>query len=89
MRPDVRDVLAEKVGRKISRELDLPIQQVRQIKVYTVEGLSPRELEEIEAKGVLHDPVLHRIAQAPLAEDFDWILEIGFRPGVTDNEART
>ncbi|MFP4317098.1 MAG: AIR synthase-related protein [Desulfovibrionales bacterium] len=89
LKADIRDVLAEKVGRKITRELGMPVRHVRQIKVYTVAGLSPEELQEIEDKAVLHDPVLHRIGRTPLAEGFDWALEVGFRPGVTDNEART
>lgn len=33
--------------------------------------------------------VLHTAQTTPAAADFDWIIEVGFRPGVTDNEGRT
>ena len=33
--------------------------------------------------------MLHEVSLSPLARDFDWIIEVGFRPGVTDNEGRT
>jgi phosphoribosylformylglycinamidine synthase subunit PurSL len=88
-RAGLRDVLGEKVARKVRGELGLAVEGVGLIKVYTVSGLSPEEVERVLAHGVLHDPVANSISTTPIAEGFDWIVEVGFRPGVTDNEART
>ncbi|MGE4291440.1 MAG: AIR synthase-related protein [Desulfovibrio sp.] len=85
----VRDVHGEKVARKVRGELGLSVDQVRTIKVFTVEGLDKAQINALLQAGALHDPVLHEISLTPLAQGFDWILEVGFRPGVTDNEGRT
>ncbi|MFP4049670.1 MAG: AIR synthase-related protein, partial [Desulfovermiculus sp.] len=73
---------------RISKELGLHVDAVRLITVYTLEGLSQEQAQEVMDQALLHDPVLHDVSLEPLAAGFDWILEIGFRPGVTDNEAR-
>jgi phosphoribosylformylglycinamidine synthase subunit PurSL len=88
-KPGHRDVLGEKVARKVRGELGLPVEGVGLIKVYTVAGLHAEEVEGILSHGVLHDPVSADISITPRASAFDWILEVGLRPGVTDNEART
>jgi phosphoribosylformylglycinamidine synthase len=42
------------------------------------------------AAGPFSDPVIQEFAiNAPLAGDFDILIEVGFRPGVTDNVGRT
>jgi phosphoribosylformylglycinamidine synthase len=85
----VRDVHGEKVARKVREELGRSVEQVRTLRVFTVEGLSAQQIGTVLEAGALHDPVLHEISLSPLAEGFDWVLEVGFRPGVTDNEGRT
>jgi phosphoribosylformylglycinamidine synthase len=89
-RSGVRDVVGEGVARKIRSELDLAADNVRVVKVFTVQGLDDKDLRAVVDAQALHDPVLHRISSTPLGgNDFDWALEVGFRPGVTDNEGRT
>ena len=87
--PHVRDVVGERVARKMKSELGISVDAVRLVRVYTVEGLAPELLDRVAQSQSLHDPVLHVIADQPLARDFDWVIEVGFRPGVTDNEGRT
>ena len=93
LKSHVRDVVGERVARKIKGELALTLAGVGIVRVYTVEGIDQAQAEAVLAAGALHDPVLHEISLAPLAPAqtgaFDWALEVGFRPGVTDNEART
>ena len=39
---------------------------------------------------MLYEVIIQRVAiNAPLAGDFDILIEVGFRPGVTDNAGRT
>ena len=89
LKPHVRDVVGEKVARKIKSELGLEVGGVRIVRVYTVEGLDEAQVARVLEAGALHDPVLHEVSLSPLAAGFDWVLEVGFRPGVTDNEGRT
>ncbi|MFO7817280.1 MAG: AIR synthase-related protein [Thermodesulfobacteriota bacterium] len=89
LREEIRDTRGEKVKRAVCRDLGLNVDNIRLLKVYTVAGIDERAAEMILESEALHDPVLHNVSRKPLARDFDWIVEVGFRPGVTDNEGRT
>lgn len=86
----IRDALGEKIKKRISDNLSLPVEAVNTIEVYTIEGgLTKAELKQAAA-GPLSDPVVQHFAvNRPLACDFDWLIEVGFRPGVTDNVGKT
>ncbi|GAB6111499.1 phosphoribosylformylglycinamidine synthase subunit PurS [Desulfomicrobium salsuginis] len=89
LRKAVIDTQGNKTAHKIHGELGLHVDQVRIVRVYTVEGLTAAQAEQAIEAGALHDPVLHTAQTTPAASGFDWIIEVGFRPGVTDNEGRT
>ncbi|MDY0225783.1 MAG: AIR synthase-related protein [Desulfomicrobium apsheronum] len=89
LRKAVTDTQGNKTAHKIKNELGLTVDQVRIIRIFTVDGLSQAQVNQAIEAGALHDPVLHTAQTAPAATDFDWIIEVGFRPGVTDNEGRT
>ena len=89
-RKNIRDALGEKVKRRIVENLRIDVERVSTIDVFTVEGtLRKAELKQA-AEGPLSDPVIQRHAiNRGLAESFDWLIEVGFRPGVTDNVGKT
>ncbi len=89
-REGIRDALGEKIKRRIIDHLRIPVDSVRTIEVYTIDGpLDPEELGKA-AQGPLSDPVIQEIAiDRGLARGFDWLIEVGFRPGVTDNVGKT
>ncbi|MGE4441935.1 MAG: phosphoribosylformylglycinamidine synthase subunit PurS [Desulfomicrobium sp.] len=89
LRKAVTDTQGNKTAHKIKQELGLTVDQVRIIRIYTVDGLTEDQVGQAIEAGALHDPVLHTARTTPAATDFDWIIEVGFRPGVTDNEGRT
>lgn len=86
----IRDALGEKTRRRIIDNLALPVAKVSTIEVYTIAGgLNDTELGEAAA-GPLSDPVIQEYAvNRPLAKNFNWLIEVGFRPGVTDNVGKT
>ena len=90
LKNSVRDARGERVKREIEHFLHLAVAGVRTIDVYTVDAdLSWEELDQAAA-GPLCDPVIQdRSINCPLAARFDWAVEVGFRPGVTDNVGRT
>ena len=89
-RAGIRDALGEKIKRRIIEHLRIPVDSVKTIEVYTIDApLTPEELERA-ARGPLSDPVIQEYAvDRPLARGFDWLIEVGFRPGVTDNVGKT
>ncbi len=86
----VKDARGERVRREIREHLGIEVEQVRTLDVYTVDAaLSDAEIEAAAA-GPFSDPVIQEYAvNRPLARDFDVLVEVGFRPGVTDNVGRT
>ncbi|MCK5554412.1 MAG: phosphoribosylformylglycinamidine synthase, partial [Deltaproteobacteria bacterium] len=86
----MRDALGEKLKKRILEDLGLEVQSVNTISVYTIDAdLSPGQLEKV-ASGPFSDPIAQVYSiDRPLARCFDWLIEVGFRPGVTDNVGKT
>jgi phosphoribosylformylglycinamidine synthase len=74
---------------KIGESLGITLDEIRVVKVFTVSGLDEACAGRVLNEAVLHDPVLQEASYAPFSLGADWVLEVGFRPGVTDNEGRT
>lgn len=84
------DARGDAVRRSILDDLGITADTVRTIDVYTIEGdLESSEVEELRER-LFTDPIIQESrADGPLARDFDYLIEVGFRPGVTDNVGRT
>ncbi len=90
LKDDVRDSRGERIKREIEHFLHLVVNGVRTIDIYTVDAQLSREELEAAASGPFCDPVIQNWSiDLPLASGFDWAVEVGFRPGVTDNVGRT
>jgi phosphoribosylformylglycinamidine synthase subunit PurSL len=87
---EYRDPLGESVQRSIVEDLGLSVEKVRTIDVYTIDAnLTPQEVEQVRRE-LFTDPIIQESsATNRLARDFSWIIEVGFRPGVTDNVGKT
>lgn len=86
------DAPGRKVARRIENSLGIKLAGCHIVKVYTVNGLTAAQVELLVQEGIWHDPVMQRASTGPLpcADPApDWFCEVGFRPGVTDNEGRT
>lgn len=86
------DTQGRKTARSLLSALGLSTAGIRQVKVFTVEGANAAQVRRLLDEGVWHDPILQTasLEPLPLADPApDWFVEVGFRPGVTDNEART
>jgi phosphoribosylformylglycinamidine synthase len=90
LKQGVTDARGDQVKRQIKEHLGIELNSVRTIDVYTVDAeLSPAELLAAAA-GPFSDPIIQDyVIDQPLAESFDFLIEVGFRPGVTDNTGRT
>ena len=90
LRDGIRDPRGERIRREIEHFLRLPVNEIRTIDVYTVDA----SLTDYELRTAASEPFCDQVIQAwsidaPAARDFDYLVEVGFRPGVTDNVGRT
>ena len=86
----VRDARGERVKREMAEHLGIKLTGVRTIDVYTVDAELSDDEARAAAAGPLSDPIIQEFSiNKPLAHDFDVLIEVGYRPGVTDNVGRT
>ncbi len=91
-RPDLDDIHGRAAAKALASSLGIHVDAVWQLKIFTVDGLEADEVRRLVDEGVWHDPILQQASMTPLAPRQpapQWFVEVGFRPGVTDNEART
>ncbi len=84
------DSRGNKVLTAIREDVGLAVDRVASLLVYTLEmELTPDEAHKA-ASELLADPVTEAAGiDQPLAHDFDYLIEVGFKPGVTDNIGRS
>ena len=90
LRERAPDARGDRIQREINHFLHIPVDSVRTIDVYSIDA----ELSDAELNVIASEPLCDAIIQeysidAPSARDFDFLVEVGFRPGVTDNVGRT
>jgi phosphoribosylformylglycinamidine synthase II len=87
---DIRDAHGEKIKKRIVEHLHITVASVKTVEVHTIEGnLTAGELA-MAAAGPLSDPIIQNFSiNSGLADRFDWLIEVGYRPGVTDNVGKT
>ncbi|MCX9012386.1 MAG: phosphoribosylformylglycinamidine synthase subunit PurL [Candidatus Methanoperedens sp.] len=85
----MRDALGEGIKKRIIDDLHIEVESVRTIDVYMFDAdLSGMQIKLLGEK-VFADPVIQVFSDRPLAKDFSWLIEVGFKPGVTDNVGAT
>jgi phosphoribosylformylglycinamidine synthase subunit PurSL len=85
----IRDARGKAIVAKTRRFLRLPVHSCLTRDVYKVDvSLSPKELRRVQK--AFADPVTSRSALGRLPQPAcDWMVEVGFKPGVTDNVGTT
>ncbi len=75
--------------RKAKDYFGFEVEDIRVIKVLTIDAdLDDNQLETIR-KEIFTNPVTEESSFSPIAEGFDWLIWIGFRPGVRDTAGST
>ncbi len=83
------DAEGEGLRKKAQAYFGIGIDRVRTVNVLTMDvGLSPDQLETIR-NDIFTNPVTQVSSYRPLPVDGDWIIWVGFRPGVRDNPGAT
>jgi len=86
----VRDVPGDKLKKRIKTDLGIDVTDAGVVDVYTIDTDLSADIIEILKSDVFVDPVIQKghIDEA-VPVSCDWIIEVGFKPGVTDNVGRT
>ncbi len=80
------DAVGERVRARLGEDLGIAVERVRVVDVYTIHAeLNPKELTRVRDE-LFTDPVIQESRlDGPLAREFDYLIEVGYLPGVTDN----
>ncbi|MBD3391922.1 MAG: phosphoribosylformylglycinamidine synthase [Chitinivibrionales bacterium] len=91
MAPQTRDAQGEKTRSRIVSDLGIgTINSVRVATVYTLNADLTADELAAAAQGPLSDPIVQAYTiNSTFCDDFSWMVEVAFLPGVTDNVART
>ena len=84
------DPVGRRTKFRIASDLGFNLIDVRVADAFIIDrDLSPSDLKFL-VQELFRDPVIQEASiDCPLGIPFDWLVEVGFRPGVTDNVART
>jgi phosphoribosylformylglycinamidine synthase len=83
------DAEGEGLRKKARSYFGVEIDRIRTVSVLTMDlSLTPAQLEHIR-QDIFTNPVTQLSSFAPLAVGGDWIVWVGFRPGVRDNPGAT
>lgn len=84
------DAPGESARKGIAEHLGVELDSVKTVDVFTIDSeLTGEDLNNL-GSSLFADPVIQEFSiDSSHARDFDWLIEVGFRPGVTDNVGRT
>ncbi len=88
-KPELFDAEGDGIRQKAKDYFGIELVDVRTIQVLTLDtDLSQAQVERLRTE-IFTNPVSQASSLKPLACDFDWIIWIGYRPGVRDNPGST
>ncbi len=90
IRHELPDPRGNRILKRIRDDLSLSLTSVRILEAYHIDRpLEPDQLERCRTE-LFTDPVTQHSSLGPLpGKVFDWMIQIGFLPGVTDNVGNT
>ena len=89
LKPEMIDAEGMSINRKASAYFGLTVTDTRVMRVLTIDAdLKGDQLERIRTE-IFTNPVTEESSFLPLANNFDWIIWVGLRPGVRDPAGST
>ena len=84
---NIVDTLGERTKTDIYNFLGIDVDQVKTRRVYTLDiELKLEEFEKVR-KELFVDPIIDEVSDR--LPSFNWFMEVGYKPGVTDNVGKT
>ncbi|WP_319408664.1 AIR synthase-related protein [uncultured Desulfosarcina sp.] len=89
LKEQLLDAEGQSLRLKAKNYFDIDLHQVRTIHIVTIDAdLTTDQVERVRRE-IFTNPVTQVSSLQPLDVDFDWIVWVGFRPGVRDNPGAT
>ncbi|WP_028315788.1 AIR synthase-related protein [Desulfatibacillum aliphaticivorans] len=89
LKPQLIDAHGAGVAQKAKSYFGIALDGVRSVNILTLDAdLSDVQLERLRTE-IFTNPVIQVSSYAPLEIDFDWVIWVGYRPGVRDNPGAT
>jgi len=89
LRRELGDAEGLTVLRKSREYFGFDVEDIRVIRVLTIDhDMNEEQLERIRT-GIFTNPVTEESSFRPMASSFDWLIWVGFRPGVRDTAGST
>ena len=86
----LRDPAGQRLISRVASDLGYTVDDLRVADGFIIDGELGREDLNLIVEEVFRDTVVQEAAiDTPLDIPYDWLIEVGFRPGVTDNVGRT
>ncbi len=89
LKPNLFDAEGNGIRRKAEDYLDILLQQVRVVRIITIDAKLTADQCRMIQTIVFTNPVTQVSSYDPLDVDSDWIIWVGYRPGVKDNPGST
>ncbi len=88
--PTEPDAAGEGLLKRLGEDINLTLDAVRVVDVYKIDKeLTPEQLERLRLELFTNSLTQQSAVNRSLPATFDWAVEVGFLPGVTDNVGRT
>ncbi len=89
LKKDLLDAEGAGIRRKAGAYFEIEVDDIRVIRVLTIDSdLTPDQLEQIRTE-IFTNPIIEESSFSPIAQNFDWLIWVGFRPGVRDTAGST
>lgn len=85
----LEDSEGKKLALDIKKSLGLETDKIILNKALQFEGVAKNDLEKALEGALFHDPILQDASFSPYKLGADWVVEVAYRQGVTDNNGRT
>ena len=90
IRPELPDPQGNRFIKRIQDDYGIRVSSARILDVYHVDKALNEDQQERCRRELFTDPLTQHSSLGPLpGKAFDWMVEIGFLPGVTDNVGNT
>ena len=89
LKPDMLDAEGEGIRHKAKDYFGIELTKVRSISIVTIDAALTDTQIDIIQSGIFTNPVTQISSCTPLPVEFDWIIWVGYRPGVRDNPGST
>lgn len=89
LKSNLVDSEGEGVKRKAKEYFGIEVYQIRVIRILTIDaGFTSEQLKAARTR-IFTNPVTEESSFKPLARNFDWLIWVGYRPGVRDTAGST